>query len=173
MVSKYYKIGLKSPGNNSFKSFQLYLYVCCLFSNLLTYQIYELREIFLHKGEKSLSAEMEINFTELLLSERMKNLRKSLGQVIVCSRKIQRSLSRDFSPQTPWMILSGKQDHGNSGKNCGHIISRASLLRRPICTYPSSGFSFEPIIGNAGSLSLITTEKQCRRFITLIYHDNI
>ena len=38
--------------------------------------------------------------------------------------------------------------------------------------YSSSGFSFEPII-NAGSFSLITTEKHCRYLITLMYHDNI
>ena len=46
-------------------SFQLYLGKYSLFSYLLTYQIDKLRrlKIFLLKGEKSLSAEMEIVFT--------------------------------------------------------------------------------------------------------------
>ena len=35
-----------------------------------------------------------------------------------------------------------------------------------------TGFSFEPII-NADSFSLITTKKQCRYFITLMYQSNI
>ena len=38
----------------------------------------------------------------------MKSIRKSLVQVIVCLRKIQRSLSCNFSPRTPRKILSGK-----------------------------------------------------------------
>ena len=64
----------------------------------------------------------------------MENIRKSLVQVIVClKKKIQRSSSCNFSPRTPWNILSGKQDHGNSGRNCGHIIRCASLLKGPIC----------------------------------------
>ena len=66
-----------------------------------------------------------------------------------------------------------KQGHGNPGRNCRYIISCASLLIRPICTYSSSGFSFKPIINaSAGSFSSITTKKQCRCF-TLVYHDNI
>ena len=66
-----------------------------------------------------------------------------------------------------------KQGHGNPGRNCRYIISCASLLTRPICTYSSSGFSFKLIINaSAGSFSSITTKKQCRCF-TLVYHDNI
>ena len=38
----------------------------------------------------------------------MKSIRKSPVQVIVCLRKIQRSLSCNFSPRTPRKILSGK-----------------------------------------------------------------
>ena len=56
----------------------------------------------------------------------------------------------------------------SSNRNCGYTISCASLLKRPICTYSSSQkkrFSFESII-NAGSFSLITSEKQCRCFIS-------
>ena len=73
MVSKYYKITQKSLGNNSFKSFQLYVYMYGLFLYLQTYFINKLRlKIYLLKGEKSLSAEMEIIFTELILTERIK-----------------------------------------------------------------------------------------------------
>ena len=73
MVSKYYKISQKSLGNNSFKSFQLYIYIYGLFLYLQTYFINKLRlKIYLLKGEKSLSAEMEIIFTELMLTERIK-----------------------------------------------------------------------------------------------------
>ena len=73
MVSKYYKITQKSLGNNSFKSFQLYFYMYGLFLYLQTYLINKLRlKIYLLKGEKSLSAEMEIIFTELMLTERIK-----------------------------------------------------------------------------------------------------
>ena len=68
MVSKYYKITQKSLGNKAFKSFQLYLYMCGQ-----TYLINKLRlQIYFLKGEKSLSAEMEIIFTELILTERIK-----------------------------------------------------------------------------------------------------
>ena len=73
MVSKYYKITQKSLGNNSFKSFQLYIYMYGLFLYWQTYFINKLRlKIYLLKGEKSLSAEMEIIFTELMLTERIK-----------------------------------------------------------------------------------------------------
>ena len=47
MVSKYYKITQKSLGNNSFKSFQLYLYMYSLFLYLLTYLIDKLRRLIL------------------------------------------------------------------------------------------------------------------------------
>ena len=73
MVSKYYKITQKSLGNNTFRSFQLYIYMYGLFLYLQTYFINKLRlKIYLLKGEKSLSAEMEIIFTELMLTERIK-----------------------------------------------------------------------------------------------------
>ena len=74
MVSKYYKISQESLGSNSFKSFQLYLYMYSLFSCFLTYLINKLRrlKIYFLYGEKSLSTEMEIIFTALFLSERMK-----------------------------------------------------------------------------------------------------
>ena len=73
MVSKYYKITQKSLGNNSNKSFQLYIYMYGLFLYWQTYFINKLRlKIYLLKGEKSLSAEMEIIFTELMLTERIR-----------------------------------------------------------------------------------------------------
>ena len=73
MVSKYYKITQKSLGNNSFKSFQLYIYMYGLFLYWQTNFINKLRlEIYLLEGEKSLSAEMEIIFTELMLTKRIK-----------------------------------------------------------------------------------------------------
>ena len=64
MVSKYYKISQESLGSNSFKSFQLYLYMYSLFSCFLTYLINKLRrlKIYFLYGEKSLSTEMEIIF---------------------------------------------------------------------------------------------------------------
>ena len=45
MVSKYYKISQESLGSNSFKSFQLYLYMYSLFSCFLTYLINKLRRL--------------------------------------------------------------------------------------------------------------------------------
>ena len=62
-------------GDNIFKSFQMYLCMYSLFSYLLTCYIKKkLRrlKIYLLKGEKSSSAEMDIVFTELLLAGRMK-----------------------------------------------------------------------------------------------------
>ena len=104
--------------------------MCGLFLYLLTYLIDKLRlKIYFLKGEKSLSAGMEIIFTELMLTERI----KSPVQVIDCLRKIQRSLSCNFFLKLPEGSCQEKQDHGNSGRNCGHIISCASLLKRPIC----------------------------------------
>ena len=73
----------------------------------------------------------------------MKNMRKSLSQVIVCLRKIQRSLSCNFSSRTPWSIASRKarSHRGTPAEN--HIISWASLLKRPICiTHRHSGKDF-------------------------------
>ena len=102
----------------------------------------------------------------------MKNMRKSLGQVTVCLRKIQGSFSCNFS-SSPWGSCQEKQDHGNSDRKCGHILSCVSLLKRPNCiTHPHRRFSFEPII-NTDSFSLITTKKQCRCFITLMYYVTI
>ena len=74
MVSKYFKITQKSLGNNSFKSFQLCLYMYSLFLYLLTYLINNLQrlKVYFVKGEKSLLAVMEIIFTELMLTERIK-----------------------------------------------------------------------------------------------------
>ena len=67
------------------------------FSYLLTFFKNKLRL----KGEKSLSAEMEIVFTELLLlggmKQAMRNTRRSGGGLAVCFRKIQRFLSSDSS----------------------------------------------------------------------------
>ena len=56
-------------------------------------------------------------------------------------------------------------------------VAHRSLIKQLVCTYSLSqkeGFSFESII-NAGSFSLITTEKQgiCGCLITSMYHDNI
>ena len=61
-------------------------------------------------------------------------MRKSLVQVIVCLRKTQRSLSFNFSSRklSQQEKKKKKQDYGNSCRNCGHIIGRASLLKGPI-----------------------------------------
>ena len=69
MASTYYKISHTSPANNSFKYFQLYLYVCSLFSHLLMYLINQLRhlKIYLIKGEKSLSPEVKFFFQAVAL----------------------------------------------------------------------------------------------------------
>ena len=63
-------------------------------------------------------------------------MRKSLVQVIVCLRRIQRSLSFNFSSRKlsqQEKKKKKKQDYGSSCRNCGHIIGRASLLKGPIC----------------------------------------
>ena len=52
--------------------------------------------------------------------------------MIVCLIKIQRSLSCNLSSRTPRRSCQEKQDHGNSSRNCGHIIGCASLLKEPI-----------------------------------------
>ena len=91
MVSTCYKISHKSPGNNSCKSFRMYLCTYNLFLHLLTYYITKLRrpKIYLRKEEKSLPAEIEIVFLPYValwkdeISDEIK--RKSLGQVFVFS----------------------------------------------------------------------------------------
>ena len=53
------------------------------------------------------------------------------------------------------------------------IFSCASLLKRPICTFSTAQkkwFTFEPIM-NTESCSSITTKKECRCPITLMYYD--
>lgn len=59
-------------------------------------------KIYLFRGEKSLSAEMKIVFTELLIYERNEKHEESLSQVIVCLREKKGLLSCNFSPPTPW-----------------------------------------------------------------------
>ena len=67
--------------------------------HLLTYLINKLRRLKIDvlKGENSLSAEMEIEFNEFLLSGGMKqamsNTRRSVDGVTVCSRRIERFLN--------------------------------------------------------------------------------
>ena len=102
-------------------------------------------------------------------------MRKSLGQVTVCLRKIQRSLSCNFSSQTPWGSCQEKQDHENSDRKCGHIISCASLLKRPNCiTHPHRiGSVLSRLSTLIHSHCMITTKKQCRCFITLMYYVTI
>ena len=185
MVSTCYKISHKSPGNNSCKSFRMYLCTYNLFLHLLTYYITKLRrpKIYLRKEEKSLPAEIEIVFLPYValwkdeISDEIK--RKSLGQVFVFSGFFLEK-SKGFWAATFLLELFGgscqqKQDNGNSSRNCGHKFSCASLLKRPICTYSSSqkkGFSFSPII-IAGSFSFVTIKKWCKCLITSLYHDNI
>ena len=98
-------------------------------------------------------------------------MRKFPVQVIVCLRKILRSLSCNFSFRTPWRILSGK--------------ARSQEFRQKLWTYhwlcitpqgtnlyhslsQKGGFSFELSI-NTDSFAFITTKKQCRWFGTLMY----
>ena len=59
-------------------------------------------KIYLFRGEKSLSAEMKIVFTELLIYERNEKHEESLSQVIVCLREKKGLLSCNFSPPTPF-----------------------------------------------------------------------
>ena len=76
MVTKYYKISFKSLENNSFKIFLLYRYID-IFMYMYLFPVFILvneinrqittSEIYLLKGDTSLSGEMEIVFTELLL----------------------------------------------------------------------------------------------------------
>ena len=101
----------------------------------------------------------------------MKNMRKSRVQVIVCLRKILRSLSCNFSSRTPWRILSGK---ARSQEFQQKLWTYHQLCITPQGTnlYHSSsqkgGFSFELSI-NTDSFAFITTKKQCRWFGTLMY----
>ena len=105
---------------------------------------------------------MEIVFTELLLFKRtqyvMKNMRKSLGQVIVCLRKIQRSLNRNFSSRTLWRILLGK--------------ARSRELRQKLWTYYQLCITpYDQFV------SLIVTEERVqfwakyRSWLVLIHHN--
>ena len=185
MVSTCYKISHKSPGNNSCKSFRMYLCTYSLFLHLLTYYIAKLRrpKIYLRKEEKSLPAEIEIVFFTLCCSLEGWNKRwdqEEIPRSSVCVFWFFLEKSKGFWAATFLLELFGgscqqKQDNGNSSRNCGHKFSCASLLKRPICTYSSSqkkGFSFSPII-NAGSFSFVTIKKWCTRLITSLYHDNI
>ena len=71
--------------------------------HLLTFLINKLRRLKIDvlKGENSLSAEMEIEFNEFLLSGGMKqamsNTGRSVGGVTVCSRRIERFLNSHSS----------------------------------------------------------------------------
>ena len=100
---------------------------------------------------------------------------KSLAQVIVCLRKIQRSLSCNFSSRTPWRILSRKARSRELRQKLW-TYHRLCITSKETDLYQSSsqkkGFSFEPII-NTDSFTFITTKKQCRWFITLMYRNNI
>ena len=94
---------------------------------------------------------------------------KPLGQVIVCLRKTQKSLSRKLSPR--------KEDLVRKSKITGtpaETVDISSVVHRSKWANSSSGFNFKPVINaSAGSFSSVTTKKQCRRLITLMYHDNI
>ena len=175
MVSTCYQISHKSPGNNSCKSFRTYLCAYSLFFHLLTYYIKLRRpKIYLLKEEKSLPVEIEIVFT-LYCSLEGRNKRWNQEEIprssvfVFCFFFWEKS--KGFWAATfPLELFGGscqqKQDYGNSGRNCGHKLRCASLLKRPICTCSSSqkkGFSFLPII-NA---------KWCKCLITSLYHDNI
>ena len=79
---------------------------------LFTFLMNTLRrlKIYLLKGEKSLSAEMELFYRAVALRRNKINNEKHeeiLGKVIVCLRKIERYLNCDSSPGTPWRTLSG------------------------------------------------------------------
>ena len=89
----------------------VYLFPVFILVNEINRQI-TTSEIYLLKGDTSLSGEMEIVFTELLLFWRMKtamkNMWKSLDQLKVCWKKNLKVLSWHFPPRTSWRILSGK-----------------------------------------------------------------
>ena len=181
MVATFYKISHKSLGNYSFNHFQLCLCVYSLFSYLLAYQINKLRhfKIYLFKGEKSLTAVMEIVFTEPLLFGRtkwaVKNMRKFPSQVIVCFENNPKVFEQPLFSSTSLDDLVRKSKITGT-LNIYSVVHR-SLIKQLVCTYSLSQkerFSFESII-NAGSFSLITTEKQgiCGCLITSMYHDNI
>lgn len=108
MASTYYKISHTSPANNSFKYFQLYLYVCSLFSHLLMYLINQLRhlKIYLIKGEKSLSPEVKFFFQAVALwkdeisNEKQEEIPWSSDGLM---RKIQRQLIHQARFETKGM----------------------------------------------------------------------
>lgn len=74
MVSKFYKISQKSLGNNSVKSYSgMYVRKACIYINVFDEKkITASLKIYFFKGEKSLSAEMEIVSTEIMLFRGMK-----------------------------------------------------------------------------------------------------
>ena len=179
MVSKYYKISHKSLGNNSFKSFQLYLYLCSLFSYLLTYLTnYDIWKYYL-KGEMSLSAEMEIIFYRAValwkdeISDG-KHEEISSSNDSLFEKKSKGLWVVTFLLELPEGSWQEKQDHGGTPEETVDISSvlHRSLRDQFVSLVVTGGFSFEPII-NADSFSLITKKRHCRYFITLIYHINI
>ena len=136
-------------------------------------------KIYLFKGEKSLTAVMEIVFTEPLLFGRtkwaVKNMRKFPSQVIVCFENNPKVFEQPLFSSTSLDDLVRKSKI--TGTLNIYSVAHRSLIKQLVCTYSLSqkeGFSFESII-NAGSFSLITTEKQgiCGCLITSMYHDNI
>ena len=179
MVSKYYKISHKSLGNNSFKSFQLYLYLCSLFSYLLTYLTnYDIWKYYL-KGEMSLSAEMEIIFYRAVALWKDEISDGKHEEISSSSDSLFEKKSKGlwvvtFLLELPEGSWQEKQDHGGTPEETVDISSvlHRSLRDQFVSLVVTGGFSFEPII-NADSFSLITKKRHCRYFITLIYHINI
>ena len=73
MVSKFYKISHKSLGNNSVKSYSgMYVRKACIYINVFDEKKLRRLKIYFLKGEESLSAEMEIVSTEMMLFRGMK-----------------------------------------------------------------------------------------------------
>ena len=63
----------------------------------------------------------------------MENIRKSLVQVIVCLKKNPKVFELQLFFPNSLKHLVRKARSRNSGRNCGHIIRCASLLKGPIC----------------------------------------
>ena len=157
----------------------MYLFPVFILVNEINRQI-ATSEIYLLKRDTSLSGEMEIVFTELLLFWRMKtamkNMWKFLDQVKVCWKKKFKGFKLTLSSTNFLEDLVRKSNFTGTPAETMDIYSD---MHRSFCnpfvphdlSSQKKGLSFEPII-NADSFSLITTKKQCMCLIPWMYHDN-
>ena len=118
----------------------MYVQPLFIFVNVLHKKKLRLK-IYLLKGEKSSSAEMDIVFTELLLAGRMKlamkNNRKSRGQVIVYLRKKPKvcKLSLFFSNSLEDLIRKSKISRAPAETEDMYLVVHRSLSGLSVPTH--------------------------------------